>query len=142
MDAYASGNKRRGDHYAKLLMTSRIVIPPSDEELGERCLKIFTGKEYKYYQEFKRFLTNEEFVVEQSRSEKANEERKLEAERKARQAELEEATRAAEMRKAERERAVWERLGEACETLYRRNADTTISNELCFNYFLTTGLPE
>lgn len=47
-----------------------------------------------------------------------------------------------EQRQAERRADVVERLTEACTRQYRRDADATIMNKLCFDVFMERGLPD
>lgn len=44
--------------------------------------------------------------------------------------------------KRQREAAVIRQLGESCTRLFRRDPHGTITNRLCYDYFLANGLPE
>lgn len=45
-------------------------------------------------------------------------------------------------RDAERKKAVWRRVLSACNSLYKTHPDQTVTNRVCLDLFLITGLPE
>lgn len=73
------------------------------------------------------------------RVEENNRERKQYSEIAADIAELE---RRRKEQKNAKERTVWLRVEEACRTLYKKHPDETVTNRICLDLFLVTGLPD
>jgi len=154
MNAFYAGNNDSAERHAKSLLRTYTAADKQSIKNGIDCLKRYNGKTYKYYPKLKKFLTDEEHAAltpelesaarqeaERAKQEeiaKANEA----ADREKRERELQKLNQIAAEHKAERERAVLRALSEACETKFHRDTFEAITNKLCFDYFMLSGLPD
>lgn len=118
-----------------------------DEQMtGAACLTYAMNEEYVFSIILNTFVPKgqEEAVVDEKK--KAAAERAVEDQRKVAAA-LERnrlhqlAELAAKAAKQAQIDTVWKRVYEACANLYRSDPDTTVTNQICLNVFLETGLP-
>ena len=150
--------------YATTMMQFNQIWDPKKQTGGADCISYATGKTYVYSFSLGAFAkaTAAEAILVAKRKEAAEaaalQDQKAEAERMARikearlaKAEAErqealaraEAVRAAvlEAADAKRRALVWTRVLEGCLALYSKNPDETVTNRVCLDVFLETGLP-
>lgn len=137
-----------GDRINATLIANTILLfnsKPSDESLAMalECLAFAKGEAYT-------FDLGESAFIPQSRAEELARERKhshliAETERQRKrdaEARLVALRVQEEESDAKRRSEVWLRAAEACERLYRQEPDETITNRVCLDVFLATGLPK
>lgn len=143
--AIAEGDKLKAEELAATMLRFN-SISTADQALGAACLSYARGEEYVYVVGPNTFLSKaseetrlkeekEKAVARAQESEKRLKERELLelAERKR--------TAAIEAQKEERRQAVWKRVSEACTELYQDDPEGTVTNQICLDVFLQTGLP-
>lgn len=101
------------------------------------CLESATGMLHSYDPETKTFTPDKE--APDLKMKTATEKRQADKEALERFAETQ---RKVEEVEARTKREVYLRLIESCENMYRQEPDETITNKLCFDVFLSNGLPE
>ena len=128
-------------------------------ENASECLEAATGTYHRYDPKSESFVPDEiageakKAEEERKQAERERERKKreqeaaLEARRKAiaagdEKAMVESSQETLEAAQFRREKPVYQRLIEGCENLYRRKPDETITNTLCFDVFLSSGLPD
>lgn len=108
-----------------------------------KCIETATGVVHTYNRSAKTFTTWGTVADREEKKAAAQEEAKRAAE-EARRSEEERDAIVSEVARsrADRTQAVQSRLFQACGRLYSDNPDTTITNRLCYDVFMATGLPE
>lgn len=158
LEEIEKGNQDKVRRFAESLLSRPFPYNEEEARNGVECLLHHTGLEYQYSTTAKEFVLPEERAAREAAAEAraAEKARAAEAEKQAERdrieagkreedeedQRIEDMLRRAAENQARREAAVAQRLGEACERLYKRAPDETIANKLCFDYFLTTGLPD
>lgn len=105
------------------MLIAKGVSNPSYQVLGAQCLTFATGIEHVYDPVSAAF-------VRVSRQEEAREKERLAAQAKE-----------FEQEKSRRRFAVWSAVFDACEDLYFDEPSQALTNRVCLDYFLESGLP-
>lgn len=124
VEEYKAGNKKGGDHWAEAILKGGRTFDKREAKTAEECIKIHTGEEHTYIPSSKEFIST------------SNMQKNIEAEEA-----IQKSIKTLEQRQAERELAVMKKLSDSCERLYERDEITAITNQLCYQYFFSTGLP-
>ena len=128
-----------GDKAAALLngkiMLNRRPVPYLELARMKKCLLYATGKEHEYSPTLGRVVSAEMALEAKAEADRLAEEKKAD------ERSWEEAKRRTRVAKIQREQEVFNRLTESCRRLYQKNPDETITNKLCFDLFLSVGLP-
>lgn len=146
-----------GDQVAARRFAEQIVrfspVPGTVREAAEVCISFGLGDGYLYVDDRQRFMSEPERVArEKSRQEQDLVLKELEAARRAEREAVAEARRVENLRRRQleeaasaavvaRQAAVWRRVIDACEQLYERRPDETVTNSVCLEVFLERGLP-
>lgn len=154
LEGLDDGDAAYVDRMTTMLLSTPKFYSADDIEKAIECLNRHTGKSYSYNAVVQRFGTKEEldgYLAEKAKADqkkaeaaaaKAAAEKEAAAAAEKARAELEQIRADIERRAAERQQAVVARLSDACDAMFRRDADATITNKLCFDVFWERGLPE
>lgn len=158
LEAMKKGDKAGAQKIADVILFSNTPMSSDRAKTSAECLRAVTGLEYIYVDETAKFepaAGYEQREAERRRKLAAQRQKDREEAAKQRAEKAAEAAAAAErqartdqmmveaaQRAAERERAVSERLALACENMFRRDPDATMTNRLCFDVFWRAGLPD
>ena len=145
-EAISANDHEAALKFATRLLRFRNISDPSKQKSGAACLTFAKGTEYTYDFAKDGFAeasvvaaalaaSQEEFAAREE--ERAKRESIIAAE-KAQRLERERIRKEAEAAKV---RAVWQRVTDACVKLYQDDPDGTVTNRICLDVFLQTGLP-
>lgn len=129
---------------AKILSFNSVSI--SDHADGAACLSYAMGKDYVFSFVLNTFSPKEDEdaiieVKKREASERAIEQEKRQAEADERRRLRREAELATDAAKRANVSAVWKRVFVACNELFADDPNTAVTNQICLNVFLETGLP-
>jgi hypothetical protein len=127
-----------------LLRFNSIAI--QNQDAGAACLSYAMGEEYVYSIGLSTLSSKreEDARIEAAKAEAAErnaEQKKLQAEEEMLQLAQRKAELAIEAEKQQRQEAVWKRVLRACEELYQSDPTSAVTNRICLDVFLETGLP-
>lgn len=140
--AIARGDTEKAQEIAAAMMEFRYVENTAQREAGIACLNFARGIDHEYSRMANAFRPagDDARLREEARAEAAA---KREAEEMARQRELAKIAeqRVLEAEQAQRKQRVWSKVAEACRKTYAEDPTAALTNRVCIDLFLQTGLP-
>lgn len=134
VEAKKSGNKERWDFWATQVLGATHDLTPRQITAGKACLKDFPGGPYVY--------VDGKFINADQAEREAEAERQAQINAEAAEAAATEFRLAAEAEKSARQFRVIQQLQDSCIAMFRRDPDATITNKLCFDVLMESGLPD
>ena len=144
-EAIKSGDQSQAKELAATIL--RFNSFSHDEQItGAACLTFAMGQEYVFSIVLNTFAPKAEVaaIIEATKKEaagKADEQKRLQEEFDRKRRETRQAQLAAAAANEAQTLAVWRRVYEACNELYSNDPNATVTNQICLNVFLETGLP-
>ncbi|PCH67060.1 MAG: hypothetical protein COC12_12060 [Rhodobacteraceae bacterium] len=141
--AIDAGDRDQARGPAEMMLRFNVIYDTKNRKAISECLTFAMEEQYFYDPLSASFMSTSEMEnraeTYAKREEEQEQERKMQAEIAASAAEFEQHRREQESAKR---RAVWLRVSEACGRLYKKRPDETVTNRICLDLFLATGLPD
>jgi hypothetical protein len=143
LDAVEKNEKERATLFATAILEMRDTVIPENRDAGAKCLAFATGAQYVYDPVSKSFTTPE--IAEENQTVQSQKDaiaaKAAEIDAKIKE-ETEQQIAQARKEKEQSQLEVWTAVLDACKAVYFDEPAQAVTNRICLDVFLETGLPK